>query len=212
MSKKITLKGNEEIKIILYQFGFTQTWKYFFGLLFIFAPSFFAFQLIAAGLWGYIALGAGWLIGLLIIFHTWFFSRANQLIVTSERLVDVSRPGFLTEEVSSIGVGDIKDISLRKKGFWENLFNFGRLIVETSSEQVTLEFRHLYKPQNVVAFIMSVSDEYFQNQEVGNKDAVYRSFLKIIPELSDDQLDVVQNLIARQFEEVLVEPGEEEII
>ena len=119
MSKKITLKGNEEVKAILYRFGFTQTWKYFLGLLFIFIPSFFAFQLIATGLWGYVTLGLGWFIGLYIIFHTWFFSRANQLIVTNERLVDVSRPGFLTEEVSSIGFGDIKDIYLRKKGFWE---------------------------------------------------------------------------------------------
>ena len=198
----LVLKENEEIKLILRRFGPTYAWKYILGLIFLAAPTIFVFKLLAWGYTGYVIFGLCWLIGFYIIIATWFFSRKNYMIATTERLVDIYRPGWFTEEVSAVSFDDVKDIFLRKQGLWATILNFGRLVVETKSEQVRLEFEGLYKPQNVVSFLMELKDEYRGQVKLGNPEEIYDNFLRLIPELSDEQLDEVQQLINEQFEEV----------
>ncbi|MBU0545795.1 hypothetical protein KKA13_00885 [Patescibacteria group bacterium] len=197
--KKIHLKGGEEIKQIIRQYPPTYFWRYLSGIIFLFAISFFMFWLISRGWWGQVAYGVGMFIGLYIIVQTWFFANANVLIITNERVVDINRMGWFDEVMSSAGYLDLKDVFVRKKGMMGNVFNFGTLTVETKSQQVVLEFEKIHQPQKWQNLILELRDSYRRNRHLSGKREIYESFIKIIPQLSEEDLCEIYDLISAKL-------------
>lgn len=210
LSKKIHLREGEEIKATIYRYGLIYIWQYLLGLVLVLAPAFFMFQLWAAGNWGYAAFGVSIVVGLFFIFRAWFFSRANRLIITSERVVDIYRAGWFNEIISIVAYPEIRDIFVERKGLMPSLFNYGTLVIETKSGQTLLEAKGVYKPQACQTFIADNQENFRQAKHLANPQLVYASFVKIIPHLSDEQLEEVKTLIAAEFIEVEVDEGEEE--
>ena len=68
----------------------------------------------------------------------------------------------------------------------------------------------MYKPQACQTFIADNQENFRQAKHLANPQLVYASFVKIIPHLSDEQLEEVKTLIAAEFIEVEVDEGEEE--
>lgn len=205
ISKKIHLREDEEVLEIVRRYPLTYFYVYILGLAVMVVATFFITWLFAQGWWGVTVYGLAMFGGLLVIFQTWYFARANMLVVTNQRIVDVARAGWLDEVVSSVGYTDIMDISFRKRGLAPNFFNYGDVHLQTKSKQFVLEIAKIHQPQKIVNFIME-QVEFFQNGkgELTVED-IYNKFIKIIPHLTDEELICVDDIIHDQLGEEIEE-------
>lgn len=64
-----------------------------------------------------------------------FLYRSNVIYVTSEKVAQVLYPSLFHRKVSQLSIGDIQDITVSQNGILPHIFNYGRLVVETSGEQ-----------------------------------------------------------------------------
>lgn len=204
LAKKINLKQNEEVVAILKQVAITYVWRYLFGLIFLFTASFFMFRLFDYGWWGSALYGLGMFLGLYIILRAWFMRNANIFVVTSDRVVDVHRVGWFEEVISAITYTDIKDVSIRKKGIGQSLFNFGSLVIATKYERLLLEIINISHPAKIQLLLAEIGQHYKQNINLSNPRAIYSSFIKIIPTLTDNDLKEAQKLIDEQLKSGVV--------
>jgi hypothetical protein len=65
-------------------------------------------------------------------FVLWFY---NVYIVTNERLVDVDFFGLLYKNINVTQIGKLEDVNYSQRGIFAGFFNFGDVVVQTSSEQ-----------------------------------------------------------------------------
>ena len=205
LSKKIHLREGERIIRIVRRYSLTNWWKYFFGLIFLATAAFFMFQLFSFGWWGYAIYGLGMAIGLYIIFRTWFFNHLTSFIITSERIIDIHRNGWFDEMLSAISHKDIDDVAIRKKGILSNIFNYGSLIARSKSQQFVLDIPKVKLPQELQTILLEVGEKYQRDRKLFDSQAIYRSFLAIIPDLADEQLKNTRQLIDAEFTEEEIE-------
>ncbi len=199
LAKKINLKDDEKIVSILRPYTLTYAWKYLFGLAFLLVSSFFMFRLFFYGWWGDIIYGVGMFIGFYLIFQALFVNRANILVVTNARVVDIHRVGWFDEIISSAGYMEIKDVAVRKKGIWQSLFNYGGLAIQTKAQNFVLEVLGIHNPTQIQGLILDLGQQYKQDIKVANSQVIYNNFIKILPNLPDGDLQTVQRLIADQL-------------
>lgn len=144
LAKKINLKDDEKIIMVVRPYVLAYVWKYVLGGIFLFASSFFMFRLFFYSWWGEVVYALGMLIGFYFILSALFKNRGNMLVITSSRAVDVHRLGWFDEIISSVNYLDVKDIAIRKKGLWQSLFNVGGVSIVTKSENFALEIFHIH--------------------------------------------------------------------
>ncbi|MFA5062214.1 MAG: PH domain-containing protein [Patescibacteria group bacterium] len=202
IAKKIHLRENEQILSVVERYALTYFWKYSVGLTILFADSFFMFKLLSFSWWGDVIFALGMLAGLFIIFRVWFYNHVNIFIITSERIVDVQRSSLFDEVVTSVSYTDIKDISIRKKGVFANVFGYGNIIIQTNSEHFVLDVSAVRDPQKVHNIIVQADEKYRQNRHLASTRAVYENFIKLIPNLSAEDLAAVLELTRIQLEKV----------
>jgi len=200
INKKIHLREGERIIEMVRRYSLTYFWQYLVGLLFLLVFSFFMFQLFTYGIWGYTFYGLGMLVGVYILFRTWFFNHLTFLVISSERVIDIHRLGWFDEIASSVSYKDIDDVAVRKKGFLSNVFNYGSLIIQTKNQKFALEILKINNPHEIQALLTETGDHYQQNRKVLNTKTIYRNFLRIIPDLPDEDLRTTRKLIDEQFE------------
>jgi len=199
LAKKIQLKDDEKIILVVQPYILTYVWKYVFGLAFLFVSSFFMFRLFFYGWWGKAVFWSGMFLGFYIIFRAWLMSHTNVLVVTSERVVDIHRLGWFDEIISSVSYMDIKDVAIRKKGIAQSLFNFGGIAIATKSEQFVLEILNISNPAKTQLFLSDISQQYKQDIKVANMQVIFNNFIKIIPDLTDGDLQEARRLIDEQI-------------
>lgn len=216
IEKKIQLRPDEEIDLVVRRSGAIFAWRYVLGFAFLFATAFYLFWLLSQGWWGMALVGLGFLIGAYIIFHAWFFWKNNMLVVTSERVIDVNRLGWFEELISAAVYSDIKDIYLHKKGVFASIFNYATVVIESKSQRALLELPAVSEPEKVLALILDRNDQFESRRGLLKKEAVYKRFLEIVPELLEEELCEVLDLvdlrlanIAKNIEEEIVENDEE---
>ena len=155
LSKKICLRENEEITEIIRQTGAAYFWRYFSGAAILVCVSFFAFYLFSRGVLGCAVFGLGFLLGLSVIFRAWRRQRSNFWVITTERWVDIERPSFLEETVSSAFFDDIKDVFYNKKGIGARFFGYGSVIIETKSDKYALAARNVSRPEKLTDILIA---------------------------------------------------------
>ncbi|PIT88017.1 MAG: hypothetical protein COU29_04400 [Candidatus Magasanikbacteria bacterium CG10_big_fil_rev_8_21_14_0_10_36_32] len=199
INKKFNLGVGEEIVDIIRSTPLFIWCKYFFGLLILGVTSFFLFWLLTKEIWGYVAIGLSYMIGLVIIFRTWFFYHFNCLVVTTEKIVDIDRPKIFEETISTVNYLDIQDIYVIKKGFLQNVLNYGSVMVETKKQQFILEIKKVRLPQRLANWLLEVKDNYYKKQKLTDRQAVMNDFLQIMPKLSPEDLQTVYLKVAEQI-------------
>ncbi len=199
LEKKINLRPSEDVLKVVRKHGVVYLWQYLLGFGLMIVTAFFIFWLIGKGWWGYLLLVMGMLLGVLMIVRAWFFSYYNITVVTTERLVDISRAGLFREVLSPIGYLDIQDVFVEKRGVWAGMFNFGNIIVKTKNDQVVILIEKAPTPHLLVDMVLTARETYRQNRRVANKEVIYKNFVKILPELSEAELCEIQDLIETQL-------------
>ncbi|MEK7680870.1 MAG: hypothetical protein AAB348_02400 [Patescibacteria group bacterium] len=199
-SRKIHLRDGEKIVSVIRQYSLPHLWRYAIGLVPLFLSSFFMFKLFSFGWYGYGLYGLGMFLGLYAIFKAWFSSKANVLVITSERVVDINRVSIFDLEISSFGYLDIKDVAVRKKGVMANIFNYGALVFQTRNQNLVIEFSRARNPQKIQTQILELSQNFRSNRKVSDVRAIYQNFIKVIPDLPDAELHYVQKMIEEQLQ------------
>lgn len=202
LNKKINLREGERIFQIIRTYYLTMWWKYLLGLIFLSVTSFFMFQLFSYSYVGYVVYGLGIFVGIFLLFRTWFFLHFNYLVVTNERIIDFYRSGWFDVVMSSIGYREIEDVSIRKKGVFSAMFNYGNLIIKSKSNHFVIEVIKIRHPQKIQTLLQETSEQFRQDRKLLDSRVIYKNFIKAIPELTDDELLEAKQTIEDQFEEV----------
>ncbi|HSX42406.1 MAG TPA: PH domain-containing protein [Candidatus Saccharimonadales bacterium] len=71
---------------------------------------------------------------LTFLFGAWLEYYYDVIFITNERIINVAQLGLLSREVSELGLAQIEDVSARMEGFFQSLFNYGLLVIETAGE------------------------------------------------------------------------------
>lgn len=108
-------------------------------------------------------------VAFLIVFHNYYLSLQ---IITSERVIDIDQLNLFRREVSSTTIAKIEDVTHRKTGILNLIFNYGDVIVETAGrtgneagEQIGgFVFNNVPNPSEIAHLI----DVIQQREEVGD--------------------------------------------
>ena len=71
--------------------------------------------------------------GLLIGFMVWYRYRNDYWVITSQRLIDVTRTTPFSQQITTASLGNVQDINIRVKGIFNTMLNFGDVICQTAS-------------------------------------------------------------------------------
>ena len=67
----------------------------------------------------------------------WYF---NVGIVTSKRVIDIDFYAVLYKEITVAQLGKIEDITAKSGGYFESLFNYGSIFIQTAGTEANIEF------------------------------------------------------------------------
>ncbi len=71
--------------------------------------------------------------GLLIGFMVWYRYRNDYWVITSQRLIDVTRTTPFSQQITTASLSNVQDINIRVKGIFNTMLNFGDVICQTAS-------------------------------------------------------------------------------
>lgn len=80
----------------------------------------------------------------------------NVGIVTNKRVIDIDYSAVIYREMTEASLSKIEDITAKSGGYFEALFNYGNVYIQTAgTAEVNVEFLKIPKPNEVVRMIDS---------------------------------------------------------
>ncbi|HRI56967.1 MAG TPA: PH domain-containing protein [Anaerolineae bacterium] len=71
--------------------------------------------------------------GLLMGFMVWYRYHNDLWVITSQRLIDVTRSTPFSQQITTASLRNVQDINIRVKGVFNTMLNFGDVICQTAS-------------------------------------------------------------------------------
>jgi hypothetical protein len=94
-------------------------------------------------------VAAGFFLCVLIIIVTAigaFLYKNNVVLVTSEKISQMLYMSLFNRKISSLSIADVQDVTVRQKGIFAHIFNYGTLTIETAGEQSNYTFTFTPEP------------------------------------------------------------------
>ncbi|MBI2049828.1 PH domain-containing protein [Candidatus Roizmanbacteria bacterium] len=92
----------------------------------------------------------------LILSYFWFnlvTYHFNVGIVTNKRVIDLDFQIFGLREFTIADLGRIEDITTKSAGFFQSLFNYGDVFIQTAGTEANVEYHRVPKPTEVTSII-----------------------------------------------------------
>lgn len=89
--------------------------------------------------------------------------RANRIIITNDGITQVTQVGLFHRRVSEISMGNVEDVSVRQKGIFQTVFNFGQLHIETAGEQNNYDFVYCPNPSSYAKVIQDARLKFIKS-------------------------------------------------
>lgn len=86
-------------------------------------------------------------------FITWYY---NAALITNKRVVDIDFHQLLMKEVNETKLALVQDVSYRQDGVFENMFDFGYVLVQTAGTIDNFEFWGLPRPDRIVQIVQNL--------------------------------------------------------
>lgn len=83
-------------------------------------------------------------------FLDWYF---NVGIITNKRVIDIDFSGILYKEVTVARLDKVEDITIKSGGYFEALFDFGTIFIQTAGMESNIEFANVTRPSDAVKII-----------------------------------------------------------
>lgn len=94
--------------------------------------------------------------GVLIFSYLWFSLvgyHYNVGIVTNQRILDLDFHLFSYREFSIADLSKVEDITTKATGFFQSLFNYGDVFIQTAGSDANVEFERVPRPADVADII-----------------------------------------------------------
>lgn len=112
----------------------------------------------------------GGIIAALIVYYRY---QNDVWLITNKRLVDIVRSTPFNQRMSSADLTNVQDISVRKRGVFQSMFDYGDVRCQTASgASQTFEFRGIPHPEKVLDEIDQAREHAQQARLKAVKDAV----------------------------------------
>lgn len=99
------------------------------------------------------------LLTLLMTFIGAYIYQSNVVLVTSEKITQVAYRTIFDRKISQLSIGDTQDVTVKQKGVFAHLLNFGTLVVETAGEQQNYTFTYVPDPYEASKAIVQAHEE-----------------------------------------------------
>lgn len=103
----------------------------------------------------------------------WFY---NIYIITDERIIDVDFFGLLYKNINVTQIRKIEDVNYSQVGLMSSIFNFGNIVIQTASEQMSddrgeeqsaFTFQAISRPDRVIRVVMQLMEQEEQESYEG---------------------------------------------
>jgi len=150
-----THEPTEKILLLLRAHPFTQLYwiinSIIFFIISIFIPtilgSFLNFtQTLFINFFAFVAI----LSYILFNFINWYF---NVGIITNKRIIDIDFTNILYKEITVARLDKIQDLTVKSGGYFEAMFDFGTIFVQTAGSDANVEFNDVPYPSDVVQIV-----------------------------------------------------------
>ena len=95
-------------------------------------------------------------LAIFILSYLWFNFLSyyfNVGIVTNIRVVDIDYSAVIYREVTQADLTKIEDITAKSGGYFQSLFDYGNVFIQTAGAEVNIEFLKVPKPSQVVGIV-----------------------------------------------------------
>lgn len=89
--------------------------------------------------------------------------RANRIIITNDNVTQITQVGLFHRRISEISMGNVEDVSVRQKGIFQTVFNFGQLHIETAGEQNNYDFVYCPNPGSYAKVIQDARLKFIKS-------------------------------------------------
>ncbi len=96
------------------------------------------------------------LLGLLLVVKFYYLSLQ---IITDMRMVDVDQSGIFKRKVTEIQIENVEEVTSSAHGLLPTVFNFGNVLVQTSSAQNEFEFENVSHPEQIKKLILDLYEQ-----------------------------------------------------
>ncbi len=91
-----------------------------------------------------------------------YLYKSNILLVTSEKIAQLLYRTIFDRKISQLSIGDVQDVTVKQKGVFAHLFNYGTLTIETSGEQQNYTFTYAPFPYQCSKDIVGAHERNLQ--------------------------------------------------
>lgn len=106
----------------------------------------------------YGGLGAGFVLGIIVMFPSWIYWYFSVNIMTDQRFIQIVQKGFFKKRYSDIGIEQIQSINYEVVGIQETLLGFGTIIIQTYLGDIIINDVH--KPQDTTKELSLILRDY----------------------------------------------------
>jgi len=89
-------------------------------------------------------------------------------LITSERIIDVRQEGFFSRTVAELKLFQVQDVASELKGFWQFVFKFGDVYVQTAGEAQRFSFSTIPHPEKVRDIIIRLVEQSKEHHKLHN--------------------------------------------
>lgn len=159
--KIVTNLDDDELVVGIYrQFALAFFWHWLGAILFLLSPFFLLYPLLRFHGWGSGILTGLFFIGFFWLGRTWRIWYYSIMVSTDKRLVIIDQKGTFDRQVSQVSLDKINDISYRKKGLIQTIFNIGTLYIQISGALERTEIYNLLDPARCQKELFALKGEY----------------------------------------------------
>jgi Bacterial PH domain len=189
------LRDSESVVQIIRPSTLKNFWDYFLICFLLLGASLFAFRLVQEGWLGISLFCLCIFCALLLFVRLRRQLSRNYWVVTTERLVDIERPGLLKEELTIAEFDDITGVQIRRSGFSSALFGLADILIDTNDLDYLLTLRNVRRPEQSVDAINTAIDNFSAGRRIKDESLVLKNLYKILPTLNRIELTEIKNRV-----------------
>lgn len=99
------------------------------------------------------------LFGWMFIFQHFIEYWLDMLIVTDKRILDIDQSGLFGRTVSELRLYRTQDVTAEVKGFWNTMFDYGDIYIQTAGEIERFHFQDVPHPNKLSKMILELAEE-----------------------------------------------------
>ena len=95
----------------------------------------------------------------LFLFFSFIDYYLDLWVITSERIIDVRQEGFFSRTVSELKLFQVQDVTSELQGFFQFIFRFGDVHVQTAAEVERFVFSQIPNPEKIRDIIIKLVEQ-----------------------------------------------------